>query len=306
MKIKILGSAAGGGFPQWNCNCVQCLGYRQGLNESTSRTQSSAAVKGIGDQWVLLNASPDIRSQVEQFIPLSADAPIRSSPIAAVVLTDSQLDHVSGLLFLREGRVKLIVYCTDQVYEDLMVGFPVFKILESYCGVERRLLSIEGDYFEIPEAPGVKFKAIPVSGKAPPYSPHRGNETQGHNVALTIMCSKSGKTAFYAPGLETSTVQGVDQVLDESDLIMADGSFWSEEELITSGCGKKTASEMGHLAIGGHTGMMEYLSRYKKSRKILVHINNTNPILDEHSQERKYLLNRGIEVGLDGLEIELS
>jgi len=305
MKLKILGSAAGGGFPQWNCNCVQCSGYRHGSIQSMSRTQSSAAVKGPGNQWVLLNASPDIRSQIEQFIPLSHEDGIRASPISAVILTDSQLDHVSGLLSLREAREKLVVYCTDQVYEDLMAGFPVLKILESYCGVERRVLSIVGDHFEIPEAPGLKFKAIPVSGKAPPYSPHRGNESLGHNVALTVMCSASGKTAFYTPGLATSTVEGIDRVLRESDLILADGSFWSEDELITAGCGKKKASEMGHLAIAGKNGMVEYLSKYSESRRILVHINNTNPILDENSEEHKYLGSRGIEVGHDGLEIEL-
>ena len=305
MIIKILGSAAGGGFPQWNCNCAQCLGHRQGVMQGRSRTQSSAAVKGSGDRWVLLNASPDIRSQIEQFIPLSAEDPIRSSPIASVILTDSQLDHVSGLLFLRESCEKLIIYCTDQVYEDLIRGFPVLKVLESYCGVERRVLNIEGDHFEIPEARGVKFKAIPVSGKAPPYSPHRGNETLGHNVALTMMCSDSGKTALYAPGLATSTVRDLDRLLRESALILADGSFWSEEELATSGCGKKLASEMGHLAISGKSGMMAFLSQYESSRKMLVHINNTNPILNENSIEHEELLKHGIEVGYDGAEITL-
>jgi pyrroloquinoline quinone biosynthesis protein B len=186
-----------------------------------------------------------------------------------------------------------------------MTGFPVLKILESYCGVERRLLSIEGDHFEIPEAPGLRFQAIPVSGKAPPYSPHRGHEALGHNIALTIMCSASGKIAFYAPGLETSTVAGIDRLLTESDLILADGSFWSEDELIKAGCGRKKASEMGHLAISGKNGMADYLSNFSNSRRILVHINNTNPILDETSEERKYLIDRGIEVGIDGLEIEM-
>lgn len=305
MKIKILGSAAGGGFPQWNCNCVQCSGCRQGSIQSKSRTQSSAAVRGYGNDWVLLNASPDIRSQIEQFIPLSPGDPIRTSPISAIILTDSQLDHVSGLLFLREAGQKLIIYCTDQVYEDLMTSFPVLRILDSYCGVERRVLSISEDHFEIPEAPGVKFKALPVSGKAPPYSPHRGHETPGHNVALTIMCAASGKTALYAPGLASSTVQGMDRVLRESHLILADGSFWSEDELMTAGCGKKLASDMGHLAISGKEGMIEYLSKYPTSRRILVHMNNTNPILDENSEERKYLWSHGIEVGHDGLEIEL-
>lgn len=303
MKIRILGSAAGGGFPQWNCNCRNCRGVRSGLLSARPRTQSSIAVSTDNRHWVLFNTSPDIRSQLEAFPQIQPQTSLRETGIAAIVYMDSQIDHTAGLLMLREGCPHQ-VYCTDSVYEDLTTGFPVFRMLEAWNGGVVRH-KIENDrWFSVPKVAGLNFLPIYLSSKAPPYSPHRNDPQPGDNIGMVIEDSESGRYAVYAPGLGT-VEDHLLPIMQKADCLLVDGTFWQEDEMLVTGVGTKPASAMGHLPQSGSGGMIEALNQFPKPRKILIHINNTNPILDEDSRERQILKQHQIEVAYDGMEIML-
>ncbi|HXH01945.1 MAG TPA: pyrroloquinoline quinone biosynthesis protein PqqB [Candidatus Competibacteraceae bacterium] len=302
MHIRILGSAAGGGFPQWNCNCRNCAGLRAGILRARPRTQSSLTVSGDGQNWLLINASPDIRAQLAAFAPLQPGRRLRDTAIAAVLLMDSQIDHVSGLLALREGP-PIRLYCSDPVYHDLTSGLPLIGVLGHYCGVERRPVPLDGCSFAIAEVPGLRLTAVALSSMAPPYSPHRHDPHPGDNLGLLIEDEDSGRRVFYAPGLGEIEPH-LQPYLESADALLVDGTFWREDEMILAGVGHKLAAEMGHLPQSGRGGMIEVL-RSLRGRKILIHINNTNPILDEDSPERAELVAAGIEVAYDGMDIIL-
>jgi len=168
MRIRVLGSGAGGGFPQWNCNCIQCKGLRSGTIQAQRRTQSSIAVSGDGDRWVLFNASPDIRTQLENFPALHPREGIRDSRITAIILIDSQIDHTTGLLMLRESTHPLDIYCSEMVYQDLTTGFPVFSMLSHYCGVRHHPVPLDGSSFTIPGLETLRFYSHSLTSKAPP------------------------------------------------------------------------------------------------------------------------------------------
>jgi pyrroloquinoline quinone biosynthesis protein B len=304
MNILVLGAAAGGGFPQWNCNCRNCHGIRTGTLRSKTRTQSSIAVSADSHSWVLVNASPDILTQLKSCPQLHPSRNVRDTRIRAVVLVDSQIDHTIGLAMLREGE-RLQVYCTNSVREDLTTGNPLFRMLEHYCGVNWHEVPLSaGTGFRIPEIEGVEFAAVPVTSKAPPYSPHREAPREDDNIALVITDLSSRKKAFYAPGLAAVT-SNVWESMSGADCLLVDGTFWTDDEMIRTGAGRKRALDMGHLAQSGENGMLSLLRRLPKSRKVLIHINNTNPILDEDSSERRELDRAGIEVAFDGMEIVL-
>jgi len=304
MKIRVLGSAAGGGFPQWNCNCPNCVALRDGTFDLRPRTQSSIAVSADGTDWVLINASPDLLAQIKAFPALQPNRALRDTGIRAVILGDAQIDHTTGLLMLREGK-PLQIWCTDMVHEDLTTGNPLFTILGHYCGVDRRRLPLERDAtFTIDGINGVTFAAVPLASKAPPYSPHRDDPHDGDNVGLRITDTRSGHSAFYAPGLG-EIEPSVAAELQAADAILVDGTFWTDDEMIRLGVSKKRARDIGHLPQSGPGGMMEVLAPLRASRKVLIHINNTNPILNEASPERAQLKRAGIEVAYDGMEIEL-
>ncbi len=304
MHIHVLGSGAGGGFPQWNCNCANCSGFRSGTLRASARTQSSIAVSADRTNWVLINASPDVRSQVLGFPGLQPARAKRDTGIRAVVLVDSQIDHTTGLLILRESNEPLELYCTDMAYQDLTTGFPVLNMLQHYCGVNRHPMNLDEEPFTIPTLRELRLTAIPLASKAPPYSPHRHDPHPGDNVGLLIEDVRTGRSAFYAPGLG-----GIEEHLrphmDRADCLLVDGTFWTEDEMIVRGVGRKRASDMGHLPQSGAGGMLEVLRQYPTKRRVLIHINNTNPILDEDSAERANLADEGIEVAYDGMGIEL-
>ena len=302
MKIRILGAAAGGGFPQWNCNCPNCGGLRRGTVRATARTQSSIAIGCDSQSWVLINASPDILAQIRAWPDANPARSIRDTAIAAIVLVDSQIDHASGLLMLREGS-PLEVYTTDAVREDLTAHLTLLKVLDSYCGVRWHHVPADS-CFEIPQARGLSFRAIRIAGKAPPYSPGRGASRSGYNIGLAVQDSRSGGRLVYAPGIE-SVDDELRRSLANADCVLVDGTFWTDDELIRVGVSSKRAQDMGHLALSGKSGMLSELEQLDKPRKILVHINNTNPILDEDSPERRQLVRMNVEVGVDGMEIEL-
>jgi pyrroloquinoline quinone biosynthesis protein B len=304
MHIQILGSAAGGGFPQWNCNCHNCRGVRSGKVRAQPRSQSSIALSANGVDWVLCNASPDIRAQLEAFPPLQPARRVRDTGIAAIILMDSQIDHVTGLLSLREGCPHP-VWCTEMVHQDLSTGFPLFTMLQHWNGgLAWHPIDLASPVFEIPACTGLKFTAIPLRSSAPPYSPHRGNPHPGDNIGLFIEDLASGGSLFYAPGLGQ-----VDETLlgwmRRADCLLVDGTLWRDDEMRHCEVGDKLGSEMGHLPQSGPGGMIEVLDGISGPRKVLIHINNTNPILDVDSRERAELGRHGIEVAWDGMGIEL-
>ncbi|MFJ3260043.1 pyrroloquinoline quinone biosynthesis protein PqqB [Pseudomonas sp. NPDC086581] len=304
MHIRILGSAAGGGFPQWNCNCRNCRGVRDGSVIAQPRTQSSIALSDDGENWILCNASPDIRAQLASFPALQPARRLRDSAIAAIVLLDSQIDHTTGLLSLREGCPHE-VWCTEMVHQDLSTGFPLFPMLSHWNGgLKHRLIALDAEPFSIPACPGLRLTAIALRSSAPPYSPHRGNPHPGDNIGLFIEDLSTGGKLFYAPGLG----QVDDELLAwmrRADCLLVDGTLWRDDEMRVCEVGDKLGSEMGHLAQSGPGGMIEVLDGIDGPRKVLIHINNTNPILDIASPERAELDARGIEVAFDGMGIFL-
>jgi pyrroloquinoline quinone biosynthesis protein B len=248
----------------------------------------------------LINASPDVLTQLVATPGLQPARSPRDTGIRAIVLVDAQIDHTVGLFMLREGQ-PLEVYCTESVREDLTSGNPIFRVLGSYCGINwHRIEASEDRRFKIPGLNDIRFEAVPVESKAPPFSDHRNDPVVGDNIGLFI--ESVGRSVFYAPGL--STVDGeVARYMDRAECIMVDGTFWSDEEMIRLGVGHKRAIEIGHLAQSGPGGMIEALRQRPNARRILIHINNTNPILDEDSPERRELDREGIEVAYDGMEI---
>ena len=304
MFVRVLGSAAGGGFPQWNCNCPNCYGVRNKTINAVSRTQSSIAVSADGIDWVLFNTSPDLLAQLAAFPILQPARTLRDTAIKAIVYLDSQIDHTTGLLMLREGCPHE-VYCTDMVYEDLSTGFPLFNMLKHWNGgINRHSIPLDGRSFNIAGISGLSFTAIPVTGKAPPYSPHRNDAHIGDNIGIKVTDESNGKNLFYSPGLGDLTDQ-TRQLMGEADCLLVDGTFWREDEMLTTGVGDKRAKDMGHLPQSGENGMINVLKAMDKPRKILIHINNTNPILDEDSEQRKILASEGIEVSFDGMNVKL-
>lgn len=310
MKIVVLGSGAGGGYPQWNCDCALCGGLRRGSMQARPRTQSSIAVSADGEHWLLLNASPDLGHQIRSCPPLHPRAGPRDSPIRAVLLMDAQIDHVTGLLSLREGP-PIELYCTPSVFEELTTGLPILPTLNHYCGVHWHTLPVAGErtaaQLRIETLPGLSLRALAIPGKAPPYSPRRSNPSVGDNIALLVEDSRTGQRVFYAPGL-ASVGEPEMAWMQQADCVMVDGTFWTEDEMSDAGLGTQSASDMGHLpqmSRPGRPGMIAALDKLSARRKLLVHINNSNPILDERSEQRDTLARHGIEVAHDGMEIEL-
>lgn len=308
MKLKILGSAAGGGFPQWNCNCPNCDGIRRGTIKAQARTQSSLAISVNGDDWLLINASPDILAQIRSNPDLQPARSVRDTGIAAVLVTDAQIDHVTGLLMLRERSTPLPLYTTPSVFRDLSSGFPITSILSHYCGIKHHPIPLDGTAMQIDILPGVSITAVPLRSKAPPYSPNRQAPAQGDNIGLFITNTGNGASVFYAPGLGQPEPHVI-KAMNRANTVLVDGTLWDDDEMIQLGLSAKTSQDMGHLALHGTDGMIELLNglgtRSHPIRKVLVHINNTNPVLREDSAERAKLDAHGIEVATDGMTFEL-
>ena len=303
MKVRVLGSGAGGGFPQWNCNCHNCHRIRHNTMNGKARSQSSIAVSTDNKNWLLINTSPDIRSQLEAFPAIQPKEGIRDTGIKAILLIDSQIDHTTGMLMLREGK-PLEVYCTEMVKQDLSTGFPLFTMLKDYCTVNHHAVPVDGSSFTIPAIEDLRFYTQALKSKAPPYSPHRHDPHEGDNIGVIIEQISTGKKVFYSPGLGEIEPH-VMTAMQEVDCLLVDGTFWTDDEMCTQQISHKRAREIGHLPQSGPGGMIEVLSGVAKARKILIHINNTNPILDDDSEQRKILDAAGIEVAYDGLEIDL-
>lgn len=308
MRLKIIGSAAGGGFPQWNCNHPLSRAARQGKTGVRSRTQSSLAASADGRNWVLFNASPDIRQQIGATAELqpAADGPSRATPIAAVVLTNGEVDHVAGLLSLRE-RQPFALYAARPVL-DALESNPILSVLDPAI-VPRRELS-PGKETEIRNAAGeptgVKIESFSVPGKVPlylegddPASPRNDGET----IAVRIFADGSG-SAFYVPGCAYVEAD-LKSRLTGAQCLMFDGTVYTDDEMIRAGVGEKTGARMGHIAMTGEKGAVASLADVSIKRRIFVHINNTNPVLDENSPEHAEVQAAGWEVAFDGMEVTL-
>lgn len=282
-----------------------CAGVRQGSLQAQARTQSSIAISTDKIHWVLVNASPDIRTQINTLHHyLQPARALRDTGISAVLLADSQIDHTTGLLILRESKQPLELYCTDSVYEDLTTGFPVLKMLSHYCGVNRHVLSLDRSALTIPTLKNLQITPVPLHSKAPPYSPHRDKPTEGDNLGFWFEDIQSGGKLFYAPGLGELEAH-LRPYFENADCVLVDGTCWTDDEMSRRQVGHKLAREMGHLPQSGEGGMIEWLANFPNTRKILIHINNTNPILEETSAERAELTAAGIEVSFDGMLLEL-
>ena len=275
-----------------------------GTLRTSARTQSSIAVTA-GTSWVLVNASPDILAQLRSNPDLQRGRAIRDSAIVAIILVDGQVDHTTGLYMLRESVRPWSIWCTDSTFADLTQGNPVLGVLGHFCGVDRRRIDLEDTAFTVDGMQGVRWRALPVASKPAPYSPNRDSPIAGDNLALVIEDEGTGRTAVYAPGL-SAIDDGVWRAMQSAACVLVDGTFWSDDEMIRLGVSSKRARDIGHLPQSGPGGMLEWLDRLPSAtRKILIHINNTNPILDESSPESAEASRRGVETARDGMEIVL-
>jgi pyrroloquinoline quinone biosynthesis protein B len=275
-----------------------CTAARAG-DGATPRTQSSIAVRGAEGPWFLVNASPDIRQQLAA-LAVAESPGVRSAPVAAVLLTDAEIDHTAGLLLLRESSSPVTVYGSAEVRRALTDGFPVLPILERYSGAAWRTLE-PGRPQSLPES-SLEVEAFQTGGDAPLYLADTGAEVEASG--LTFRDSATGAVLTYAPGVARLDEPLLER-LGESDAVLVDGTFWHDDELARLGISERTAADMGHVPLAGDKGMLAVLARLERPRKVLVHINNTNPILLEHSAERAAVLRVGIDVAYDGLEMEL-
>ncbi len=264
------------------------------------------ALSGNGDDaWALVNASPDILAQLRAHPVLQPGRAIRDSALTGIVLVDGQVDHTTGLYMLREAQWPWPIWCTDSAYADLTRGNPVLGVLGHFCGVERHRIDLDGEDFTVDGIAGVRWHALPVTGKPAPYSPNRESPVRGDNIALIVTDDVTGRSVFYAPGL-AAIDEPVWRAMMAASCVLVDGTFWTDDEMVTLGVSKKRARDIGHLPQSGPGGMLEWLGRLPPStRKVLIHINNTNPILDEDSAPRAELARQGVEVAWDGMEIVL-
>ncbi len=294
MRVRVLGSAAGGGFPQWNCACRNCSGVRAGTLPARTRLQASIAVSAAEGRWLLVNATPDIGAQLARLADDSGA--VRRSPVTAVLLTDAELDHITGLLSLREGS-GLIVYAAAWI---LRAAAPVLDILSAYAPVDRRELTVGVDV-PIDEAAGLSCRAIATgSTKRPRYVA----EDPDPAAVVGYRFRDGGGSLAYVPCLPALT-DDLAAELKDADCAFLDGTCWTDDELTSVGLATKTSRSMGHAPVTGVGGTLDRFAALPVRRRIYTHLNNTNPLLVEDSPERRQVAAAGVEVAYDGMEIEI-
>jgi len=298
VRVRVLGSAAGGGYPQWNCHCEMCEAARAGVR-GRPRTQSSLAIRGDRGPWFLVNASPDLRQQLETLNPRRVDG-VRAPPIAGVLLTDAEIDHTAGLLLLRESATPVRVFGDAGVERALRDGYPVLAMLERYCGADWQTL--EPGRTQPFDGSSLVVEPFAAGGDAPRYL--GGSDVELEASGFVFRDRATGGIVTYVPGLARLD-DGVVTRFAASDLVLVDGTFWRDDELAHLGISDRSARDMGHVPLSGPGGTLEVLAGLERPRKALVHINNTNPILLEDSPEREEVVRAGVEVAYDGLEAEL-
>jgi pyrroloquinoline quinone biosynthesis protein B len=305
MLIRILGAAAGGGFPQWNCGCPNCGGLRRGTVRAKPRSQVTIALSGDADRWVLLNCGPEIRAQIESFPALWPRA-ARHSPIAAIALTCGDLDHTLGLLSLRENH-PLTVLATETVRQGFVDGNALYRTLERFPGQvtwRRFVAGLETPLDDPDPARAALFATpVPVPGKPPVHLEGRVPPNDEQAIGLVVR-DRPGRRLAAFPGAGGITA-AMRAAIAGADALIFDGTFWSEDELARPKLMDKRAADMAHLPIGGPDGSLALLADLAVTRKLFVHINNTNPILREDSAERARVEAAGWTVAEDGMEIAL-
>ena len=308
MIIKVLGSAAGGGFPQWNCNCRTCSSVRAGKPGFTSRTQSSLALSADGQNWVLLNASPDLRQQIADTRELHAreHEGLRDSPIKAAVLTNGDVDHIIGLINLREAQ-PFTIYGSSRVL-SVIAENSVFNVVAPASAPRVPLpldqpMRLTGASVDL----GLTVEAFAVPGKIALYLETDGanfGSRDGDTIGLKITDDTTGECFFYIPGC-AEIDEPLAARIEGAKLIFFDGTLFTDDEMLKQGLLPKTGKRMGHMSMSGPDGSMAALTRLRIKRRIYVHINNSNPALDENSQARREIEANGFEVGFDGMEVRL-
>lgn len=309
MKIRVLGAAAGGGFPQWNCNHPNSRRARSGDPAAAPRTQSSITVSADGVHWFLLNASPDLRQQINNNDVLHPKQGLRHSPIQGVVLTNADVDHVTGLLTLRESQ-PFTIYATGRVLGVLGAN-SIFNVLNQQF-VQRHPIKLE-ETFE-PAGPGgqrsgLLIRPFSVPGKVALWledatkGPNFGS-VEEDTIGLEVSERDSARRLFYIPGCAEMPPDLAERIRG-ADLVFFDGTLWVDDEMIRDGVGVKTGKRMGHMSISGADGTMAALRDLGIRRKIFIHINTTNPILLDDSAERRAVNEGGWEVAFDGMQVEL-
>lgn len=309
MRIEILGSAAGGAFPQWNCACNNCKSLRRGVFAGKARNHLQVAVSSNNRTWFLLNASPDVRSQIEAYPFLHPRDGLRQSPIAGIVLTSADLDQTLGLLLLRELQ-PLQVYSTASVRSVVHDSNIMFRMLERIPQQAQWLDMVPAKTFELRsttgEASGIQCLPVSLGTHYPAYVSAEQAATLEPDEALLglILQSVGGSRLGYFPAVPKLDKALLEQ-LSSLDVLLFDGTFWSDDELIQIQSGGQTARKMGHVPVSGEQGSLKMLANLKKTRKIFVHINNTNPMLDESRPEHRQVQEAGWEIAEDGWGFEL-
>ena len=311
MQIKILGSAAGGGFPQWNCDCRNCSGLRAGTLRAKPRAQTQIAFSPKPGIWFLICASPDLRTQIVATPEL---APAREgsgqSPIAGVFLPSADVDVVTGLLHLREFQ-NFFVFATSGVQRILRNENRIFQVLER-CDPPVQWQTISAGRrigCHLSENPGdaatFYYRVIPLGGNFPDYASEKVRaKAPGEDACVGFVIEQGNKKMFFAPAVSGRNSEW-SKAAESADVAFLDGTFWSDDELAATGRTNKTAREMGHLPLSGPEGLLKRYPERARGRKILIHINNTNPILDESSKKHRAVLEAGFEIAYDGMAIEL-
>ena len=302
MHVVLLGTAAGGGFPQWNCWCPTCRAVRSSPQRASRRSQSSAAVSVDGQRWFLLNASPDAREQLD-CLPGLVPAGVRHVPVEGIVATDAELDHTLGIALLREAR-HLQLYATSAVRHILEQDSRILPVTEAFARVEVTEMWLGEPVplrYRNGEASGMTVEPFEVPAGPPRFA---RQHQPGHTVGLILRDQDSGGSCAYVPGCG-----GLDQLLlqrlAETDLLLFDGTFWTDDELISLGIGDRRAREMDHLPVSGPAGSLASLAGLSRPRRVYVHINNTNPMLLEGSRERELVERTGVTVGADGMSFSV-
>lgn len=302
MQIILLGTAAGGGFPQWNCWCPTCRIARREPARARSRSQSSAAVSADGRRWFLLNASPDVHAQLAR-IPGPEPRGMRHVPIEGVVLTDAELDHTLGIVLLREGRY-LQLYATPAAQSVIERDSRMLPVTRAFAEVRVEPLAIGGSTalgYRDGCTAGLTVTAFPVPAGPPRFA---SEELPGHTVGLLVRDDATGGVCAFVPGCG-----GLDRTLLDrlagAELVLFDGTFWTDDELIALGIGQRTARAMDHLPVSGPNGSLAQLVALPARHKVYTHINNTNPMLLEDSPQRLEVERNGLVVGADGMRFTL-
>lgn len=308
MRVTVLGSAAGGGFPQWNCACANCSQLRAGSLHLGARSQAQVVVCPAGAECYLLNASPDLRSQILSTPVLNPAYPPRHTPIAGVFLSSADVDSIAGLLSLREFQ-PLHIYATKSV-RQIVLENRIFHVLERanppVCWHDVPL----GAWFSLEKGDtggesAFRCRFEPLGSVFPDYvSEGLRRSLPPEEAVVGFVLAQGSKQMFYAPALPGQSDEWKDWARS-SEICLLDGTFWDDRELISAGVGSKTAREIGHLPLSGEGGLLQEFQIAERCRKILIHINNTNPILDEDSLEHREVRDAGWEIAYDGMELEL-